>query len=188
MKIYEFSEKSVKLAEAAHILGFTVIEKDEIPILRGKGSKIEVAMSNIKTRCVLDSSFFPELLSGEKISVPYIMYWKECNESYMKILVDDVTEALAPAHGIPIDKRIESHTDNNGASFLMNFEIKNYSKFKNALIKFRKKCPEKGSYVFLKKEGWGRHSKDASYGSVWMTKYLGNITDIFRVFDGCDDE
>lgn len=82
MKLKEFSEKSVKAAEAANTLGFDCIEKYAVDKCGGRISVPHVRMMNVKTSCELDSKFFPELEVGEKISILYIIHFRECNKLY----------------------------------------------------------------------------------------------------------
>ena len=82
MKLKEFSEKSVKLAEAANTLGFVCIEKYEVGKCGGRVSVPHVRMMNAKTSCELNSNFFPELDVGDKVSVLYIIHFRECNKLY----------------------------------------------------------------------------------------------------------
>lgn len=82
MKVKEFSEESVRRAEAAHALGFDCIEKYEEEKCSGRVKIPHVRMRNARTSCELDSKFFPELDVGDNVSVLYIMHFRECNRVY----------------------------------------------------------------------------------------------------------
>lgn len=87
MKTYEFSEKSVKLAEAAHLLGFDVIEKEEIPVCQGRHMKTVVKMENVTTSCVLNNEFFPELQPGDKVLFSILCTIKSVIGSMKKLTI-----------------------------------------------------------------------------------------------------
>lgn len=82
MVVKEFSDESVKLAEAAHTLGFDCIEKYGVDICGGRKTVSHVRMRNVKTSCELDSKFFPELDIGDNVSVLYIIHFRDCNKIY----------------------------------------------------------------------------------------------------------
>lgn len=82
MKVKEFSDESVKKAEAAHELGFDCIEKYEEERCCGRIKIPHVRMKNIRTSCELDAKFFPELDVGDNVSVLYIIHFRECNKVY----------------------------------------------------------------------------------------------------------
>lgn len=94
--LYEFSDKSIKLAEAADLLGFDVIKKIEIPILHGKHSRIKVYMANTHTEVELDNTFFPELLPDTTISIHYIIGHKNINEMYLKQNIPHILRKIEP--------------------------------------------------------------------------------------------
>ena len=180
MKTYEFSEKSVKLAEAAHLLGFDVIEKEEIPVCQGRHMKTVVKMENVITSCVLNNEFFPELQPGDKVSVLYIMHYKECNRQYEKADHSDVTKAEYPVGGYVSDFTDHRDFDEDGAALLTNFDIKDYHRYEEALREYRKLNYENGRYMFLKKRGF-KFCDDSKHGSLWMTKKLGDLSDFWKL-------
>ena len=91
--LYEFSEKSIALAEAADLLGFDVIKKVNIPIFPNH-SRTKIYMANACTEVELDKDFFPELLPDTIISIQYIIEHKCINEMYIKRNIPHVLKKL----------------------------------------------------------------------------------------------
>lgn len=149
--------------------------------MSGRHTKIEVSMSNTKTRCILDNTFFPEINPGDKVSITYIMHWKECNDMYMKFSIPDVTSADVPPEGFVTNGFDDYKRDETGAVFLSNFDISQYKIYAQTIARFRAQSPERGNFIFLKDIGYG-YCADHAYGSVWLTKNLGDLSDFWDLF------
>lgn len=82
MKLYEFSEDTVKQAEAALLLGFDVVSRVAVSDRRPNIKKSFIRLENVIDNVRLDSSLFPEIEIGERISLQYIKNFEECNRAY----------------------------------------------------------------------------------------------------------
>lgn len=82
MKVKEFSDESVKLAEAGYLLELCTVEKYERPL--GNHFITGVRLCGVNKSLELDKNKFPELDVGDNVSLLYVMHFKECNEIYKK--------------------------------------------------------------------------------------------------------
>lgn len=83
MIVKEFSEESVKLAEAANLLGLDCVEKYEKRSIQNH-SIYGVRLIGVNRSLEIDKSKFPELEIGDKISLLYVMHFEDCNKVYEK--------------------------------------------------------------------------------------------------------
>lgn len=81
MKLYNFSDESIKLAECAYALGYDTIGRESIPLNKNHSVQ-RVYMRNVRSDATLDNKFFPEIGVDEEVAVTYIMHCKEINEKY----------------------------------------------------------------------------------------------------------
>lgn len=82
MKLYEFSEESVKYALALETLGFDVVEvtgPQHIPGVGGIVSKMKVVAKGVYRICELPDNSFSEIEVGQSVSVLYIIHHEEIN-------------------------------------------------------------------------------------------------------------
>ena len=84
MVVKEFSNESVKLAEAALLLGLDCVERYEKYRLNRNHSIDGVRFTGINKSLDISRDKFPELDVGDNISLQYITAFEDCNMLYKK--------------------------------------------------------------------------------------------------------
>lgn len=202
MKLVNFSDESVELANAALMLGFDIVKKTNVDtVYNGRpGVKTFTYLENCGEKydiTGLAHEPFPELNPTENevdddtwsvsMALTYIIHHKEINasmmnmESYQK---QDKENVYRPMNGKDKDGNIlifdpKTLIDGRKAKFITNFSKTIVEKVYLAILKTRETDPEIGKNLFIYKESFSDSGKDIGK--------FGTYTELYSLWYKNDD-
>lgn len=209
MKLVNFTDESVQMAEAAMLLGFDVVKKENVSChIQGKTRvyKTLTYLENTKSRYEVPGNAFPELdPEGDDASDPnyssstaltYVIYHKEINEhhmnqkSYQKANMENVYRPMSERKedGSILIFNSKTLVREHQAKFLTNFSKNIVEKIYLAILKMRERDPEFGKRLFIYKESYTNSGKNAGkfgiYTELYSLWYNGDdINDLYESLD-----
>lgn len=191
MKLIDFSDRSVALANAALTLGFDVVEKSNYSVqISGKiHIKVITRLKSVSQSYDLSSNDFPELNPtgtdaadpnfSSSTALTYIVHHKEINTSSVNIEKyekQDMENVYRPMNDKDQNGNIlifdaKTLIDEHKARFITNFSRNIVDKIYLAILKTRESQPYIGKNIFIYKESFSEDGENAGKFGVYTELY-----------------